>query len=376
MYDVLESQFSDTLNREGKTVTIYNGNAPVTLPCLFRKNSDRNKTSDKRTIYYPIDAGIQQGKLIQYNNDYYISINQETSENHVYYHSDLEKVNSVINVVTETGYELFVKCHAYDWQSVSLISSALATTIDGTIELITEDNEQSRKLAVNNVFVALGATWQIFSIYYKSGICYIFVKRTANSSTQTTYSLDASGNVSYKVDDTATFTTLAKINDTTIVNPTILWETSDTSKATISNQGVLTCISAGTVTITAKWVEHNITAVKEVVIDEVTPPIQYTASITYSGDPVLKIGQASKTFTAAFKDINNQPVTLTPVWSLDLSTAQTGYVLTTSQADNYIKLKMDATSPSSLIGTSFKLNLRDSNSLCSTSLTISIMSLG
>lgn len=376
MYDVLESQFYDALAREAKTVNTYVDGSLSSVTCLFRMNRDKNATTNRLTIYYPINSPIVQGKILQYNNDSYIVLNQETSENHVYYKSDLEMLNAVINVVTSDGYELVINSHAYDWKSVNLINSSMLTTIDGTIELVTEDNAQSRKLSINDTFIALGATWQIFSIYYKTGICYVFVKRIANSSTTPVYTLEISASDSYWVDDIASISVTAKKDNTTIVNPTIVWESSNTDIATVSPNGTLNCVSVGNFTLSATWVEHGITVNKEITVDEETPPVLYTASITYSGNPMLYIGSGSKTFTAVFRDGDNQIVSLTPTWSLSLTASQQGNVDITDQTGNIIKLKMNTNAPSSLIGTTFGLNLSDSGNLCTTSLQVSISSLG
>lgn len=370
MYDMLTSQFNDAIAREGKIITSANGN--TSYICLFRINSDKNSTKDRTTIYYPANSNIVQGQLLKYKNDYYIALNKETAENEVYYKSDLLKVNTEIYTLVN-GNELYIKCFADDLQSVNLITSEMITTVGGNLELLAEDNTDSRKLAIDSTFVALGATWKIINLYFKSGICYIYVERTASSSTTTSYTLSINAADTYNVTDTALLTATAMADTTVINNATITWTSSDSSIATITSSGQLTCIAAGTVAITATWVEHNITATKSLTLSVIAPVVAYTASITFTSPAVVKAGGSAKTFTAVFKDQAGAVVTLTPVWSFTFPSTITNQITIYAQADNYIKLK--CADDTNMIGKSFQLNLSDSNNLCSTSLTVTIASL-
>lgn len=370
MYDMLTSQFNDAISREGKIITSANGNTSYT--CLFRINSDKNDTKSRITIYYSTMSNLTQGQLLKYKNNYYIAINQETAENEVYYKSDLLKMNTEINTIVN-GYELYIKCFADDLTSIGLEYGTMITLLGGNLELITEDNIESRKLTINSTFISFGATWKIINLIYKDGICYVYVERTESSSTIINYTLSITANDTYNIDDTANLTATAMIDTTTIQNATITWNSSDTSIATITNSGQLECLASGTVTITATWIEHGITATKELTLSAATPPVTYTASISYTYN-TIKIGGSSRTFNAVFTDDSTGTIiSLTPVWNLTLPNTITNQITIYEQADNYIKLR--CADDKSLIGETFQLNLSDSDNLCNTSLTITIESL-
>lgn len=275
MYDTVSSQFQDTLNREGKIMTSYSDNTFYTV--LFRKNSDKNSMNNKLEIYYSVTENISQGQLLKYNNKIYIAINQETTENNVYYKSDLLQTNASIFVLSN-GIETQIPIFTYDVQNYLAQSNSTISVVSGNVEMITTDNSISRALAINNTFDAIGGTWEIQNLIYKNGLAYIYVNRTANSAK--TYTLSINANDSYGINTTSQLTTTAKYSDTIITNATIQWASSDTSKATIDDNGNASFLASGSVTFTAKWVEHDITVTKQVTVNAYS--VNITANDSYS----------------------------------------------------------------------------------------------
>ena len=143
-------------------------------------------------------------------------------------------------------------------------------------------------------------------------------------------------------------------NTTQITNPTIEYSVSDSSIATITTGGVIKFIAKGTITITAKWVEHNVTATKSI---EVKAGVTTgTATITYTGTLIVYCGGNAKTFTAHFFDKAGTELTgITAIWNVVLTTAQQGKVTITEQTATYVKVK--CANVSALIGTTFTVGL-------------------
>ena len=54
------------------------------------------------------------------------------------------------------------------------------STVGGNIELLTEDNQNSRLLAIDNTFNALGGTYKIINLYYKAGLAYMYPSNQAH----------------------------------------------------------------------------------------------------------------------------------------------------------------------------------------------------
>lgn len=364
MYNTVNSQFTDAMIREGKDITLLT--TGTSFKCLFRRNSDKNTKKDRTTIFYSIDSPLIEGELLTFRNNTYLAINKETPENDIYFKSDLLKTNVVISVLSSNK-ELNLHCYAGDLQATALISDAIISMVGGNIELITEDNQNSRLLAIDNTFDAFGGTYKIINLYYKAGIAYIYVERTTNA-IKPSYTLAINASDNYNVEDTATISVTAMSDTTQISNPTIEYSVSDSSIANITTSGVITCLSKGTVTISALWIEHSVTATRSVEVTENV--VSGTATITYLGKAELSIGRY-KTFTSHFFDKNGTELTgITAIFSLILSTAQQGNMTILEQTTTTIKVKCE--NVSALIGTTFKIELATSDSVYNASQLVTI----
>lgn len=373
MYDVLTSQFNEALTREGNTVTDSTGT--TSYKCLFRKNSDKNSSDNRLTIFYSVSEAITQGQLLKYKGRYFLILNQETIENDTYQKSDLLETNTEIYTIIRdsssgTGYELNLRAYSEDLTSVGLTGDSQISIVGGNISLMTQDNADSRKLAINATFTALGATWKIINLYYKNGLCYIFTERTADSTTTPVYSLAIVSADTYTEGDTGTATTTATITDgstvTNILNATINWSSSDMSVATVDNSGHITTLKSGTFVLTATWVEHGTIATKTVTVSS---NVSYTAAITPN---YKEIGTGrGYTFTVTFTDSSGAAVTLTPVWSFTMDTQDatllSGITLTYPASNT---CRVGVANNDDLVGYTVTLHVKDSNNLCSATATI------
>src|SRR5690554_1539802 len=136
--NTLQKQFSDALKREKKFVTTYYNNEIV--PCLFRRLEDNKNTTNYIQIFYDIDSPIKQGQIITYGGKNFITLNQETVENSVYYKSSLIECNTTLEIVVNQRMQ-YIPCYAGDLLSPNVVVSNTISVVDGNIELITEDTE-------------------------------------------------------------------------------------------------------------------------------------------------------------------------------------------------------------------------------------------
>ena len=150
---------------------------------------------------------------------------------------------------------------------------------------------------------------------------------------------------------------------------TFTWTSSDTSKATIDSTGKVTFLAAGSVIFTATWTQRNTIGTKTVTI---TQAVSNKADITWVNVAQIYIGGSAKKFTGHFYDGSGNPITLTPVWSITVSSDNTGHVNMVTQTDPMI-MGVQADDNAN-VGT-FQLNLKDSNNTCNKSIMVNIVSM-
>lgn len=335
MYTPLENVFNATMEREGRTVTAVTSGS--TFQAFMRREDDNNTNEDRIRIYYGVDAPVNQGSIIAYGTKRYILVNRETEENSCYYKSFAVACNGVItlNDGTITG----VPAYTADMQRALEWSGQVITVIQGNMEFWCENNATTRQFKVNDEFNEFGRTFKITNCYYKDGIVHLICEVTltnphVDSVNQITIS-GISSEVPYTVGDYAEIEVTLTTNGEE-VNGTVTFESSDTSVATVDNQGVVSFEDEGTASISVYWVEQNIYESVTVNVSEPVIQNEYRIGMTASGNSnVIKVG-GSKTVTCKLYENGNE-ITLTDavaVWTYDTSiyTATTSYNSETNKA--------------------------------------------
>lgn len=360
------SQFKQALKREGKTITTYYTNE--TYPCLFRINKDKNREEQFLTIFYDANTPIHQGQLLTYGGKIFITMNSESVENDIYRKSDLLECNTrVIVGINTIGY--VVPCFSSDLKSPLPSEGKVITTIDGNIDLMTEDCELARNILINNRYVLMGGSYQVINKLYKAGIYYFYLQRITMAEPVYTFDLTSSG-IEFKVDETTQVTALPYVDNITDPLATITYTSSDDTIATVDSNGVVTFISGGEVTITATWVEQNLSDTITFTVKEDTPT---SYIITITGDwenDSTKLGLTYNA-TATMKDNLGNPVVMTnPVYSLN--TNYSGKVVLTDNGDGTATIKVDSKAYD-LVGNQYILTCMDMGSGFSNSVTLTIV---
>ncbi len=369
LYSVPEAQFLDYIQREGTTVRDYWNRKEYT--CFFRRNKDTNQTNDNISIYYPVGNGISPGSLITHYGHTYLILNQESLENRVYHRSDGLNADVLLNTYDkESGQEISIPCFAYDLTGTAPESSDMMSTINGSVELMTGDNEISRMLKVNNEFYAMGNWYTIVSINFKTGIARIGATIIQSPSTQIVYGLKINAEPNYNQGNTAKLTASATIDDSPVSNATLKWSSSNSDIVDITEDGQAMFIGEGTCAISCYWEEHNITdtVYVEVVVEQ---EVSYVCEI--DGDTSMTTG-SSETFTAKFYQTDGvtEDTSISPVWSLDIPSDIKSSVTITSESGNTITIKVS--SGSALVGKSFGVILTDADGLYHATKTVTIKS--
>ncbi|WP_373189614.1 MULTISPECIES: hypothetical protein [Anaerostipes] len=284
--DTLKRSFARTLQREGKTMTAVTQAQDFNV--VFRKNNDGLEDRDSSIIYYEIDAPVEIGTLLQYKGKYYIVLNKETAENDVYYKSAIQQTDGILNLNTGTVTGLRIIC--LKTTSISSASDGTMILLSGDLELILEDNSDSKRLTIGGTFNEYGGTYKIKNIMSKNGICHLYCERTADEQPTINYRLVLGAyNKAYQIPSSpesgigvTKLETTAYMNDQIVFNPTIEWLSSNNDVATIAQDGTVTFIKAGIVKFTARWTEHDVeVTTDEITVTESEPEVNpWTLSIT------------------------------------------------------------------------------------------------
>lgn len=176
MYTPLENVFAATMEREGKIVTAWSSGK--TFQAFFRRCDDGQSTEDRITVYYGVDAPVEQGSLIQYGRKIYILMNKETEENTCYYKSYGIATNGLLNTNNRTIKD--TPFYGYDLKDGLAYVGNIFSVINGNMELVTEITEAIQLLKVNDTFNTYGRTFQVDNIYLKDGLFHIIAEVTVD----------------------------------------------------------------------------------------------------------------------------------------------------------------------------------------------------
>lgn len=176
MYTPLENVFAATMEREGKTVTAWSNDKEFTA--FFRRCDDGQSTEDRITVYYGVDAPVEQGSLIQYGRKTYVLMNKETEENTCYYKSYGIATNGILN--SNDGTIKDVPIYGHDMKDGLAYADKVFTMISGSMEFITEITDTVKELDINATFNVYGRTFKVDNVYMKDGLFHIVGQVTTN----------------------------------------------------------------------------------------------------------------------------------------------------------------------------------------------------
>ena len=244
--------------------------------------------------------------------------------------------------------------------------------ISGSVTVYTGLNAYSEQMEINNGYYNFGGYYKVANTFQNNGLAYVYMTREAKPAD--TYTLTYDGITSIEL-STGTYqlTYTAIKNGSIVKNPSLSYAVSDDTIATVSDTGLLTMITAGSVTITATWKDGNNTTCKSTIIvadtSDPNPPVS-TGSTVIEGNTNLRIGY-SRTYTARFYDSSDNEITgVVAVWSITDCTFVSEITQTVLDG-NKIQLKVNN---EDLIEESFTLNASDADgNFATTSITIDIV---
>ena len=346
-----EIQYKRTMEREGKILTTYTGGTE--FKAFFRINNDNENQRETIVIYYDVTAPVRPGTLVMYGYGVYLALNRETVENDVYYKSTLVKCNGVYN--ENSGAVMNIPFYSDNMKYSVSVGNNTITMLNGNIEIITEENSLSKKIAIDQKFNEFGRTFNVCNLYSMDGILHIIAEVYSNMTPTYTYSvvIDGTPTTSLKTGETVQLTATTYMGETITTGATLDWTSSDNTIATVDGTGLVTCVSEGTATITCTWVEQDVKGTATINISNTEPVTPTGYTYTISGNTNLKNG-FSRTYTLTITDSSGNDITSSQndySWNIVSDfTDQIEQVIT----DNKIKLTVDN---EDLIDSSFVLQV-------------------
>lgn len=301
-----EIQYKRTMEREGNILTTYTGGAE--FKAFFRINNDNKNQRETIVIYYDVTAPVRPGTLVMYGYGVYVALNRETVENDVYYKSTLVKCNGVYN--ENSGAVMNVPFYSDNMKSSVSVGNSVITTLNGYIEIITEENSLSKKIKIDQKFNEFGRTFKVCNLYSIDGILHIIAEVYSNMTPTYTYSvvIDGTPTTSLKTGETVQLTATTYMGETITTGATLDWTSSDNTIATVDGTGLVTCVSEGTVTITCTWVEQDVKGIVSINVSNTKPVTPTGNTYTISGNTNLKNG-FSRTYTLTITDSSGNDIT-------------------------------------------------------------------
>ena len=291
--------FNRTLNHE--KIEIANYYTSEIYNVFFRKNDRSTTPQGKVRLFYPVTTNIKIGTIFSlYNKGKYLVVSQDSDENSVYYTSLAIRCDEIFKVKhnnTLVSVPFVLSSEVYDISENSTIS-----IIDGSIIAYTGLTEATKDITgTYNVF---GGTYEVKNSFIRSGLIYYYLKRTAKETNTLTYTGATELDIST---GTYQLTYEAKTNGYAVNDPMLTYVTSAPEIATVSDAGMLTLLQAGSVTITATWIEKDVECITEFILTAPpSEPDNPPTSVTITGGDTLRYGRA-KTWTVTFSDSENQP---------------------------------------------------------------------
>jgi hypothetical protein len=267
--NVLNDVFNRAMAREHKTVTVRTSGEEFNA--FFRKNADTTTRKDTMVMFYGIDAPVSVGSLLCFGGNTYLVLNKETAENTVYYKSAIIRTNGAITTHNLSVIDL--PFYGADVNNDNTTGNTHLTIIDGNVDVMTEDNADSRNLQIGDKLNEWGRTWSISNLFYVDGICHVVLEVEQDETPIYNYRLELSNLNSYNVqpEDTDTLTVTAYINNVRVDDAAITFSSSNNDVATISAEGEIVYLADGSVIFTATWGDYATAETASVTV--VTAPV-------------------------------------------------------------------------------------------------------
>lgn len=358
MFNYFESNdedFNYLLEIAGKDILINNTPAKAVIT-----NRNLSVTIDYDDRNISTLESIKRGDVIDYNDNKYFVITETVAPRYSKYKSIMRNTNYSIKFVIDGI--LHENISIIETKTLDVDNGQVISMPTGKIMVTLQENEITNNIQIDQRFIKMGSPWKIVGIdKSKKGLirltCDIDVflpgddveNEIANADQLIIYVVDITNNDgTINLGDTLQLNVVVTANGE-VVAETILFESSNETVATVSTNGLVTTLSEGNVTITARLEKDtNVFDVIQLTIAEAigdnfsividgSAEIKYDQTQTYTVTVYNNAQQVNETVTfALYADDQSSSTTLASI------TSQDGYscVIKNNQANSgYVQLK-------------------------------------
>lgn len=301
----------DFLLYEKGTDIIYNG---ISKRVLIKDSDSIINYEDDKQLY--TDFSINTGDLIQYKNSNWFVISQ-IDKHEKTYRSRIRKVEQSFKIILDN--RLYTFPAIFEPANQSVETSSTINVWSGNLKVILQDTDLSKNIDVNLEFIKMGAKWKVDgyttehlglrTLYCEKGQFGTNddqVNEIADTNLLAHYNLIITNgnsiqmgvNQTLQLNVIATVTIGGKLS--ILTNPQINYSSSDTTKATVDSNGLITFYNTGNVNISATLDLDN-SATNNIAITIVSDPQNnYTVDVTSDGQVIEGITDINLNSTKIF----------------------------------------------------------------------------
>ncbi len=258
----VQSQF-DYMKKEYGIDALINGES---VRVLVEEIEDFN-SSDMKSIF--MDIGLaSQGDCITIDGVVWMLYQQDETPRKVYDKFIMKRVYHSTNFIIDE--ELYTTFSLFSVGSQSVNENKYISVVDGKLQVIIKENEQTKKIQVNDRIIKFQSAWQVIAVTNESkGIVNVFAEKVATSEDDDieneipeglpvwniALSLEA---IELSTEDTYQLTPTVTKNEEVVSDGFIVeYTSSDDSVCMVNSDGNITAIAEGNCTITASIEGHS-----------------------------------------------------------------------------------------------------------------------
>lgn len=341
-------QFNRLKNKSGKNVEVVKSDfSKIETICIVKEFDNGNNSTEDKTIFFSIEDKINQGDMIEYENNTYIILLMEENINNVYMRYVARRCDHTIKIYVDNKL-VEIPCNISTY-SQDIFENQYVKLPTGNIKITCQNNNISNKISYDKRFIKMRNAYKIVGFTSENkGLKYLYCEKTEIDNTMDDLENEIADRWrnevkhNYSIEVTPTELNINKgnteqlhliVKDTTdsgtvvVENPTIIYTSNNNNIVTIDNTGLITAIGEGETTITVKF--ENIEKIINISVSNVV-------ELVITGKDNMAIGR-TRTYTSnipviwSVKDIDN--ATSTPWASI---TSQTDTSVTVKTTDKWI----------------------------------------